>query len=121
MKAWFKFITESYSLLENPIEDWVLMSVIGTFAFLIAYGLVGKLYDIGIIGGRDAGHFLHWIIRFIVFAGIYSLAAAFIRVYVWFDNLPDIKWLIIGEGIVAIFLIFIIGKRIMLRKQKVYL
>ena len=121
MKAWFKFITESYSLLENPIEDWILMSVIGVLAFVIAYGVVGKLYAIGIIGGRDAGHILHWMIRFIVFVGIYSMAAAFIRVYVWFDNLPDIKWWILGGGVVAIILIYVIWQQIMLRKKEVYL
>ena len=119
MKALFEFITESYSLLENPIEDWILMSVIGSLALIIAYGVVRKLYCVGIISGRDAGHFFHWVIRFFVFAAIYYAFAVLIRVYVWFDKLPEIKWWIIGGGAVTTVLIYIIWQYTRLKKKEV--
>ena len=121
MKALFEYITDSYSLLENPVEDWVLMSVVGLLAYVIAYGVVGKLYHGGIISGRDAGHFLHWIIRFFIFVFIYYVFAVLIRVYVWFNNLPSMKWWILGGGTIAIFLVCVIWKQVMLRKKEVYL
>lgn len=72
------------------------MTIIGIIAFVIAYGLVGRLYNHHIIDGRGAGHVLHWIIRLFAFVIIFYLAATAIRIHSWFMKLPSYKWLIIG-------------------------
>lgn len=96
---------DSFSLLENPLGNYVTMSIIGIIAYGIAYGLVGRLYNYDIIDGRGAGHVLHWIIRLIIFAIIFYLAATAIRIYNWFIELPSYKWWIIGFAIgVSIFI-----------------
>ena len=107
MKYLFEYITDSFSLLENPLDDYVVMAIIGIIAYGIAYGLVGRLYNYDIIDGRGAGHILHWIIRLIVFVIIFYLAATAIRIYNWFMDLPSYKWWIIGLVIGAS--IFICG------------
>lgn len=105
MKYLFEYITDSFSLLENPLDNYVVMTIIGIIAYGIAYGLVGRLYNYDIIDGRGAGHILHWIIRLIVFAIIFYLAATAIRIYNWFMDLPSYKWWITGLVIgVSIFI-----------------
>lgn len=105
MKYLFEYITDSFSLLENPLDDYLVMSIIGIVACAIAYGLVGRLYNYDIIDGRGAGHVFHWIIRLFVFVIIFYLVATAIRIYNWFMELPSYKWWIIGFVIgVSIFI-----------------
>ena len=97
MKLLFEYITSSFSLLEDPIKNYIVLAIIGSIAFPIAYGVVGKLYRFGLIYGREAGHVLHWIIRLIVFIAIFYVVAMIIRIYNWFHSLPDYKWWIVGS------------------------
>jgi hypothetical protein len=117
LKILFEYLTDSFSLLENPLDDYVIMAIIGVVAYIIAYSLVGKLYSYDLIDGRGAGHFLHWIIRFIVFVVIFYAAATAIRVYTWFHGLPDYKWLLIA-GIAVCMAVLIIGVRIILNRRE---
>ncbi len=106
MKILFEYLTNSFSLLENPINDYVAMAIVGVIAYMIAYSIVGKFYRYDIIDGRRAGHILHWIIRGIVFTIIYYAFATAIRIYIWFNALPDYKWWIMGSAVGVL----IIGK-----------
>ncbi len=92
MKILFEYLTHSFSLLDNPIDDYMAMAIVGVIAYMIAYSIVGKLYRYDIIDGRGAGRILHWIIRGIVFVIIYYVFATAIRIYKWFNALPDYKW-----------------------------
>ena len=48
-----------YSLLANPLEDELIIGIIGIIAYLMAYRAVGKLYDYNIISGRKSGSIVH--------------------------------------------------------------
>lgn len=100
MKLLFNYLTNSFSLLDNPADNYVIMTIVGVIAFTVAYSVVGELYRIGFIEGRESGHVLHWLIRLVVFVIIFYIFATVMRIYNWFDNLPDYKWWIV---------VFIIG------------
>lgn len=87
MKILFKYFTNSFSLSENPINNYVLMAIVGVMSYIAAYLLVGKLYQADCIDGRGVGRFLHWTIRAIVFAVICELAATLMRIYDWISGL----------------------------------
>ena len=96
MKYLFEYIADSFSLFENPLNNYVAMAIIGVIAYRIAYSLVGRLYILDIIDGRVAGHILHGSIRLIVFTIFFCLVATAIRIYNWFMELPIYKRWIIG-------------------------
>lgn len=96
MKLLFEYIVSSFSLFEDPIKNYTVMAIIGAIAFSVAYRAVGVLYSFGIIGGRESGHVLHWIIRLIVFGVIYYVFATIMQIYNWFHGLPDYKWWAVG-------------------------
>ena len=52
---------DSFSLLENPILDCIVLAIIGEIALRVAFEWVGDLYRMGTIDGSYAGHILHWI------------------------------------------------------------
>lgn len=117
MKFLFEYIVDSFSLLENPLDDYVVMAIIGIISYAIAYGLVGKLYNYHMIDGRGAGHILHWIIRLIVFVIIFYLAATTIRIYNWFIALPNYKWWIIGFAIAGVTVTYSLCKYLLYRRS----
>ena len=45
LKVLFQHLTDSYALLENPVDNYIIMGVVGVIAFLVAYSLVGWFYD----------------------------------------------------------------------------
>ena len=57
----FDLITSPLSLFENPIYNYIVMSIIGLVAFVIAYRTVGEM---GLRG--EAGSRVHWIIRLFI-------------------------------------------------------
>lgn len=59
MKSVYECIISSYSLLANPLEDELIIGIIGIIAYLMAYRAVGKLYDYNIISGRKSGSIVH--------------------------------------------------------------
>jgi hypothetical protein len=90
--------------------NYIAMGIIGLIAFVIAYGLVGKLYDNDIIEGASIGSILHWIIRLIV-CSVLFLAVSFV---IWLVkaiiSIPLYIWIIISGIIVLGFLTSIIVK-----------
>ena len=100
----FEYLTDSFSLSDNPVNNGVAMALIVVISYVITFALVGKLYSYNFIDGSGEGKILHWIIRLIVSTVIFYMAAIAIRVYSWFHVLPEFKWWIIG-GIIGIIIL----------------
>lgn len=85
MSAIFKFLferaTDPLGLPINPIYEYVILAVIGLVAYGIAYSKVGDMYHDGLISGRTEGSFFHWLIRLILFVGLWLLAYGAIQGY----------------------------------------
>lgn len=118
MKYIFEYLTDSFSLLDNPLDDWVIITIIGVIAYKIAYRSVGDLFRFDLIDGREAGHVLHWIIRLIVFIFIFGITTVVIRINHWFNGLPDYKWWVIGVAIVFLIVGKYVVKYILYKKEK---
>lgn len=77
MKEIFSFIfdkvTDPLTLPSPPLLEWLILGVIGEFAYQFAYRKVGSLYRTGIISGRFAGSLLHWIIRFFIYVPVWAI------------------------------------------------
>lgn len=101
LKLAFEYLTNSYSLLKNPADDYVVMFVVGIITYLIAYGIVGWLYSNDFIDGSVAGKIFHWIIRFIVFIILYYIVATLIRIYNWIRSIPINVW----YGVIALIIL----------------
>ena len=102
LKVLFQYLTDSYALLENPVDNYIIMGVVGVIAFLVAYRIVGWFYDENIISSSGAGSVLHWSIRFIVFVVIYYVIATIIRLYKWVVGLPTYVWWIALTVVITI-------------------
>lgn len=119
LKLLFEYLIDSYSLLENPIDNYVIMAAVGFAAYLIAYNIVGWFYHMDMIDGRGAGSILHWVIRFIVFVVIYYAVATAIRIYKWVTGIPIYVWWSVIAVTVGITVIVIVVQIVLHRKCKI--
>lgn len=76
----FDKLTDPLSLPLELYQEWIILGVIELIAFVIARRITGRLYDGGSIYGHVAGSLCHWIIRFIVFVGIWAITNLTIRI-----------------------------------------
>lgn len=77
LKPIFEMVTGKYVMFDNIIYNYIIMTVIGLFAFGIAWRCVGKLYDNNIISGKNSGSLIHWTIRLIVFIVLFYIFSLF--------------------------------------------
>lgn len=85
MSAIFKFLferaTDPIGLPINAFYEYIILAVIGAVAYGIAYSKVGDMYHGSLISGRTEGSFFHWLIRLILFVGLWLLAYGAIQGY----------------------------------------
>ena len=82
-KLLFEFLTEPLVLTIEWYWEYVILAVIGTFAYIIAYNCVGSMYSEGLINGRGIGSFFHWLIRLVFFVIIWAVTYGVIALVKW--------------------------------------
>ena len=85
MSAIFKFLferaTDPLGLPINALYEYIILAVIDAIAYGIVYSKAGDMYHGGLISGRTEGSFFHWLIRLILFVGLWLLAYGAIQGY----------------------------------------
>jgi len=90
-KVIFEFLIEPLGLPIAWYWEYVILTVIGTIAYFIAYNTVGDMYRADFISSRTAGSLFHWLIRLVVFAIIWAV----IYGAIWLCKLIIANWLMI--------------------------
>lgn len=88
----FEFLTHPLGLPIDSLYEWIIMAILGTIAFVIAYSAVGKL---GLRG--NAGSVAHWTIRFVVFLILWAIT----RLAILVINNWQLALIIIGSIMAA--------------------
>lgn len=98
-KTIFDLITASFSLFENPIYNYIAMTIIGLIAFKLAFSIVGKSELRG-----EAGSIAHWIIRFLAFVFIWFACSILIKLITFIMN----NWLVVIISCLLLLLIYVL-------------
>ncbi len=72
-KLIFDLATEPLGLPIAWYYEWIILGIIETLTYFIAYSMVGDLYHTHIISGRTAGSFFHWVIKTFCFMAIWAI------------------------------------------------
>ena len=85
MRELFSFI---FDKLTDPLglpiavwKEWLILLILGELAYIIAFRVVGDMYDAGDISTGIGGSFFHWLIRLIVFVAMWAITYGVICVY----------------------------------------
>lgn len=101
----FDFLTGFITITGNSDVDKVLLGIIGLVSFLVAFGIVGKIFDLIGIYDADIMSGVHWTIRLIVF---FILSYVCIKISQFINWLCSFQWWVYVIALV-VFIILIIG------------
>lgn len=91
-----------------PLEAWkeyLILLAIGEIAYIIAFYVVGRMYDNHDISTSECGSIFHWGIRLTVFIIMWAVTygviwlVQFVYSHIW--------WIVLGLGVIAIVLTII--------------
>ena len=115
----FDLITEPLGLPIGQFEEWCILGAIGFVSYLLAYGIVGKMYKNQVISDSTSGSFFHWFIRSAYFVIIWAVTYAVI----WVGKfvIAHKTAIIIGTGIIIVCLtiLYIWKCRLQIKKATV--
>ena len=84
-KFLFEILISPLGLPINPIYEYLIMLVVGEFAYICSYRLVGNLIGDGMVPDKHFASAIHWTVRLVIYA---------------------VTWLLLRLGIELYFLIF---------------
>lgn len=77
----FDLITSSFSVFNNPLNNYICMGILGMIAFKISYYIVGMLNLRG-----ELGSIVHWTIRLIAFILLWIMCIVVIKTVIFIIN-----------------------------------
>jgi len=109
LRELFSFIFDKLTdPLDLPIavwKEWLILLVLGELAYILAFRIVGDMYDAGDISTGIGGSFFHWLIRLIVFVVMWAITYGAICVY----RFCAAHWIAIACVLVGLMVCGIIG------------
>ena len=103
-------IGEFVSISGNSTVDSIIFAIIGVISFLVAFGIVGWIFDAIGIYDSDLMSGTHWLIRVLVFAGLTWLGVKIAQLIKWLFSFQLWLYVIAGVVFVGILLIFVVWK-----------
>ena len=112
-KTIIDLIGELVSISGNSTIDSIIFAIIGTISFLVAFGIVGLIFDAIGIYDSDLMSNAHWLIRVLAFAGLTWLGVKIAQFIKWLFSFQWWVYMIAGVIFVGIIiLIYYIKSRI---------
>lgn len=87
-KFLFERLTDPLGLPINILAEYIILGVIGTIAYFVAFRIVGDMYHGGQITTRTGGSMMHWLIRLLFFVPIWAV----IYFVIWVGKLIITHW-----------------------------
>lgn len=90
----------------NSTVDSIIFAIIGVISFLIAFGIVGLIFDAIGIYDSDLMSDTHWLIRVLVFAGLTWVGVKIAQLIKWLFSFQ--WWVYVIAGVVFVGIIILI-------------
>ena len=114
-------IGELVSISGNSTVDSIIFAIIGVISFMVAFGMVGRIFDAIGIYDSDIMSGMHWLFRVFVFAGLTWIS---VKIAQFIKRLFSFQWWVyVIAGVVfigIIILIYYIKHRISQSKASQY-
>lgn len=112
-------IGELVSISGNSTVDSIIFAIIGVISFLIAFGIVGWIFDALGFYDSDLMSDTHWLIRVLVFAGLTWFGVKIAQFIKWLFSFQWWVYVVAGLIIIGIIILtYYIKHRISKKKAK---
>lgn len=120
MSSILDLISNFIEITGNNIADNIIIAVIGVISFLVAFGMVGMIFDALGFYDSDIMSDCHWIVRIIVFLGLSAICIGVAKFIAWLFSFQWWVYLIAALVIIgAVALIHILKHKYSKKKYSV--
>ena len=105
-KAIIDLIGDLVFISGNSTVDSIIFAIIGVISFMVAFGMVGWIFDAFGRYDSDLMSDMHWLIRVLVFAGLTWLGVKIAQFIKWLFSFQ--WWVYVIAGVVFIGIIILI-------------
>lgn len=102
MRNLFEIITEFVEITGNTTVNGILLTIIGILSFLIAFGVVGMIFDAIGMHDSDLMSNCHWFIRLLVFLALSALCIGIFKFFAWIVSLQWWTYIIVFIVIICL-------------------
>ena len=102
MSSVLDLISNFIEITGNSVADNIILAVIGVISFLVAFGIVGMIFDALGFYDSDLMSDCHWIVRIIVFLVLSFICIGVARFIAWLCSFQWWVYLIAGILIIGI-------------------
>jgi len=102
MSSILDIISNFVEITGNSIADNIILAIIGVISFMVAFGIVGMIFDALGIYDSDLMSDCHWLIRILVFVGLSFVCIWIAKLITWLFSLQWWIYLIVGVAVCAI-------------------
>lgn len=101
MSGILDLISNFIEITGNSIADNIIVAIIGIISFMVAFGIVGMVFDAFGVYDSDLMSDCHWLLRIIVFIGLSFICIWIAKFIAWIFSLQWWIYLLAGIVIVA--------------------
>lgn len=98
-------IGELVSISGNSTVDSIIFTIIGVISFLVAFGIVGWIFDATGRYDSDLMSDTHWLIRVLVFVGLTWIGVKIAQAIKWLFSFQWWVYLIVGVVFIGIIIL----------------
>lgn len=95
-------ISNFIEITGNSIADNIMLVIIGVVSFIVAFGIVGMIFDALGFYDSDLMSDCHWVVRIIVFIGLSAVCIVIAKFIEWLCSFQLWVYLIAGIVIVGV-------------------
>ena len=91
MKLLYEILTFPLTVIDNPLLDFVFLSILASISFTVSWNIVGNTEFRGFFGS-----ILHWTIRIITMFTLTTFVSLTVKIGLFLHNIPFKVWIMLG-------------------------
>lgn len=112
MKLLYEILIFPLTVIENPLIDLILLSILASISFKVSWNMVGNTEFRGFLGSV-----LHWTIRIVTMFILTTVVSFTIKVGIFLYNIPFKVWAMLGISFVILAIGLLVARKILINKQ----
>lgn len=114
MKLLYEILIYPLTVIENPLIDLILLSILASISFKVSWNIV---YNTEIRG--FFGSVLHWTIRIVIMFILTAVLSFIIKVGIFLYNIPFKVWIVLCIVFAILAIGLLTARRIFFNKQTI--
>lgn len=114
MKLLYEILIFPLTVIDNPLIDFIFLSILASISFTVSWNIVGNTEFRGVFGS-----ILHWTIRIVTMFILTTFVSLIVKVGIFLYNFPFKVWAMLGILFVILAIGLLVVRKIIFNKKTI--